>query len=277
MILAATHPGLTGPIVIAGAPLSYWAGELGKNPFRYLGGLLGGAAPALVASDLGAGKFDGASLVLNFEHLNPGKTWWRKYYDVFAHIDNEAQEFLHFEAWWSGFYFMNENEIRWIVENLFVGNKLTRGTAALNDGTRVDLTRIKSPIVVFASHGDNITPPQQALDWIADLYDSVEEIKARGHVIIYTLHDSIGHLGIFVSAKIASVQHKEITNVAKTIEALAPGLYEMHISKGNDGIHEVAFETRTIDDILKLGTGREEKKSSRPSRSCRNGRRGPTS
>ncbi|MGO9173447.1 MAG: DUF3141 domain-containing protein [Rhodomicrobium sp.] len=260
MILSATHPGLTGPVVIAGAPLSYWAGEMGKNPFRYLGGLLGGATPALLASDLGAGKFDGAGLVLNFEHLNPGKTWWRKYYDVFAHVDRDASEFLRFESWWSGFYFMNESEIRWIVENLFVGNKLTRGEAVLNDGTRVDLTRIKAPIVVFASHGDNITPPQQALDWIPDLYQSVEEIKARGHVIIYTLHDSIGHLGIFVSAKVATAQHQEIASVAKTIEALAPGLYEMLIVNSHDGLHEVSFESRTIDDILKLGGDREAEK-----------------
>ncbi len=236
MILSATHPGLTGPVVIAGAPLSYWAGELGKNPLRYYGGLAGGAAPALLASDLGAGKFDGASLVFNFEQLDPGKTWWRKYYDVFAHADGDASEFLRFEGWWSGFYFMNEAEIRWIVENLFIGNKLTRGEAVLNDGTRVDLTRIKAPVIVFASHGDNITPPQQALDWIPDLYESVEEIEAHGHVIIYTLHDSIGHLGIFVSAKVATVQHQEIASVTKIIEALSPGLYEMKIVNNPGGL-----------------------------------------
>jgi poly(3-hydroxyalkanoate) synthetase len=55
---------------------------------------------------------------------------------------------------------MNGNEIRWIVENLFIGNKLTRGEAFLSDGTQVDLTRIEAPIVVFASYGDNITPPR---------------------------------------------------------------------------------------------------------------------
>lgn len=257
MILAATHPDLTGPIVIAGAPLSYWSGELGKNPLRYLGGLAGGAVPALLAADLGAGKFDGAGLVLNFETLNPAKTWFRKYYDVFAGADTRATDFLEFERWWSGFYFMNENEIRWIVENLFIGNRLTQGQALLSDGTPVDLTRIKSPVIVFASHGDNITPPQQALNWIPDLYQSSDEIRARGHVIIYTLHDSVGHLGIFVSAKVASKQHKQITSVIKTIEALAPGLYELIIA-GDAGNYEVSFESRTIDDILALDDGREE-------------------
>ena len=67
-----------GPIVVAGAPLSYWAGQNGRNPFRYFGGIAGGAVPALLAADLGAGKFDGAHLVLNFELLNPGKNWFRK-------------------------------------------------------------------------------------------------------------------------------------------------------------------------------------------------------
>ena len=38
---------------------------------------------------------------------------------------------------------MNGAEIRWIVENLFVGNRLTRGEAFLDDGTPIDLTRIE--------------------------------------------------------------------------------------------------------------------------------------
>lgn len=257
MILAATHPDLMGPVVIAGTPLSYWAGKVGQNPFRYLAGMEGGAVPALLTSDLGAGRFDGATLIHNFEQLNPGKTIWRKNYDIFSKIDWDSARYLDFERWWSGFYYMNEAEIRWIVENLFVGNKLVRGEAMLDDGTRVDLTQIKAPIVVFASHGDNITPPQQALFWIADLYESVQELRARGHVIVYTLHDSIGHLGIFVSAQVANKQHKEIASVVKTIEALAPGLYEMLIEQG-DGPPTVSFEARTIDDILALGGDRRE-------------------
>ena len=152
---------------------------------------------------------------------------------------------------------MNANEIRWIVENLFVGNKLTRGEAFLNDGTHIDLTRIEAPVIVFASHGDNITPPQQALNWIADLYASVNELHAQGQVIIYTLHDSVGHLGIFVSAQVANKQHEQIGSVVKTIESLAPGLYEMLISKDQAG-YTVSFEARTIEDLLKLDDGRED-------------------
>ena len=258
MILAATHPDLMGPVVIAGAPLSYWAGEMGRNPFRYFGGIAGGAVPAALASDLGGGKFDGANLVFNFELLNPGKTWFRKNFDLFAHVDSDAEHFLGFERWWSGFYFMNEAEIRWIVENLFIGNRLTRGEAILNDGTPIDLRRIESPVIVFASHGDNITPPQQALNWIADLYATAKELEACGRTIIYTLHDSVGHLGIFVSAQVANKQHEQIGSVIKTIESLAPGLYEMLITSDENGVYTVLFEARSIDDLLKLDDDREE-------------------
>lgn len=71
MLVGAFDPDLPGPIVINGAPMSYWAGNDGENPMRYAGGMLGGVWPALLASDLGAGTFDGAHLVENFEFLIP--------------------------------------------------------------------------------------------------------------------------------------------------------------------------------------------------------------
>ena len=71
MILASLRPDLFGPLIIAGAPLSYWAGVRGKNPMRYSGGLLGGSWLTALTSDLGGGKFDGAWLVQNFENINP--------------------------------------------------------------------------------------------------------------------------------------------------------------------------------------------------------------
>src|SRR6201997_5664395 len=50
MILASLRPELFGPIIVAGAPLSYWAGVRGKNPMRYSGGLLGGSWVAALLS-----------------------------------------------------------------------------------------------------------------------------------------------------------------------------------------------------------------------------------
>jgi pimeloyl-ACP methyl ester carboxylesterase/tellurite resistance protein len=262
MLLAATNPDFTGPVVINGAPLSYWSGTRGKNPMRYLGGLSGGVVPALLLADLGNGEFDGANLVSNFENLNPGNSLWKKYYDVFANPEKEAARYLEFERWWSSFYFMNENEIRWIVENLFVGNRLARGGAQLDSRMHVDLRNIRAPVIVFASHGDNITPPAQALNWIADVYSSVKDIKARGQRIVYTVHDSVGHLGIFVSSAVANKEHKEIVSTLKAIESMAPGLYEMKIEdETGEGLNKrftVDFAERSIEDVLALSQGRDD-------------------
>ena len=97
MMLAATRPELCGPLVIAGAPLSYWAGVHGKNPMRYSGGLNGGSWLTALAGDLGAGIFDGANLVENFEKMNPSNTLWSKQYNLYSGVDTEGPRYLGFE------------------------------------------------------------------------------------------------------------------------------------------------------------------------------------
>ena len=256
LLLAATNPDLTGPIVINGAPVAPWAGKVGENPMRYNAGVLGGTWIPMMLSDLGGGIFDGAHLVHNFEQMNPARTLFRKYTDLFRDIDKGDQTFLEFEKWWGGFFLLTEAEIKWIVEQLFVGNRLVKNEARIEPGRPVDLKAIRAPIIVFASHGDNITPPQQALNWIAETYADVNEIRIRGQRIIYMVHDQVGHLGIFVSSQIAKKEHSEVASTLKTIEALAPGLYEMRIEdvteKDGRKHFTVGFVERTMDDIRAL-------------------------
>ena len=258
MMLAASNPDDTGPIVIVAAPMSYWGGAWsegeGDNPMRYAGGLLGGTWLASLTSDLGAGTFDGAHLVQNFENLNPANTFWNKYYQVFANVDTETERFLEFERWWGGYYLMNREEIEWITQNLFVGNKLWSGAVKAGPSRGFDLRDIKVPIVLFASAGDNITPPQQAFNWVADVYSSTEEIKARGQVIVGLMHEDVGHLGIFVSGKVAKKEGTQIASVLKSIEALPPGLYGMQIAeqkdRGGKPAYEVSFVELRLEDII---------------------------
>jgi pimeloyl-ACP methyl ester carboxylesterase len=262
MLLAALRPELFGPIIVAGAPLSYWAGVRGVNPMRYTGGLLGGSWLAAATSDLGNGIFDGAWLVQNFENLNPSNTLWTKQYNLYSKIDTEGPRYLGFEKWWGGHVLLTGEEMEFIVDNLFVGNKLSSGEIAASDGTRIDLRSIRSPIVVFCSKGDNITPPQQALGWIPDLYESVDEIRSYGQTIVYAIHDKIGHLGIFVSGSVARKEHSEFASNIDLIDVLPPGLYEAVLRrKASDdptaalvgGDYIARFETRTLDDIRALG------------------------
>jgi pimeloyl-ACP methyl ester carboxylesterase len=262
MLLAATNPTLTGPLVINGAPLAYWSGRVGQNPMRYFGGLFGGAVPALFMCDLGHGELDGASLVGNFELLDPGRNAFRKYYDLFADVEGRRQAFLDFERWWGGFHFLSEAEMRWILEQLFVGNRLARGEARIVHGHHLDLRLIRSPIIVFASHGDNITPPQQALDWIVDTYADEQEIRIRGQRVVYMVHEKVGHLGIFVSSSVARREHAEVATTMDTIEALAPGLYEMVIEdcqgEGYETRFVVSFAERKMSDIMALDENRAD-------------------
>lgn len=264
LLLAATNPDLTGPIVINGAPVAPWAGKVGESPMRYNAGVLGGTWIPMFLSDLGGGIFDGAHLVQNFELLNPARTLFRKYTDLFRDIDKGDEAFLEFEKWWGGFFLMTEAEIKWIVEQLFVGNRLVKNEARIEPGRPVDLKAIRAPIIVFASHGDNITPPQQALNWVAETYADVNEIRIRGQRIVYMVHEQVGHLGIFVSSQIAKKEHTEVASTLKTIEALAPGLYEMTIEdvteKDGHTHFTVGFAERTLDDIRALGDGLDDQR-----------------
>ena len=262
MMMSAIHPEKVGPIVLAGSPLSYWAGVHGKNPMRYLGGLLGGTWLTSLAGDLGNGIFDGANLVANFESLHPDNTYWKKIYNVYSKVDTEPPRFLEFEKWWGSPVLLNAEEMQAIADQLFVGNKLTSGELRSSNGLRVDLRNIKSPIIVFCSWRDDITPPQQALDWILDLYDHEDEIVKAGQTIVYCLHQSIGHLGIFVSGKVATKEHGEFALAMDMIDLMPPGLYEAVITGIDEDIENpeliqgsylFSLENRTLDAIRKFG------------------------
>jgi hypothetical protein len=258
MMLAAVRPELFGPIIVPGSPLSYWAGVKGKNPMRYTGGLMGGGWMTALGSDMGGGKFAGGNLVSNFENLNPSNTYWSKDYNLWSKVDTEAERYLEFERWWGGHVNLNAEEIQWIVDQLFIGNRLATGELVTSDGVRIDLSNIRSPIVCFCSEGDNITPPQQALGWIIDLYQRDDDLKAHNQTIVYCVHKSIGHLGIFVSGGIAKKEHSEFASNIDLIDVLPPGLYELVLTPkagavaGGDFVEGdwiSRFERRTLADV----------------------------
>lgn len=226
LMTAAVWPDLFGPIIVAGAPLSYWAGD---NPMRYGGGLTGGSWLTSLTSDLGAGRFDGAWLVKNFENLDPANTLWKKQYQLYSQVDTEGPRYLGFEKYWGGHVFLNDVEMQYIVDNLFIGNKLATAKLVTSDGVRIDLRNIRSPIVVFCSYGDNITPPPQALGWITDLYRDDNDVLGHDQTIVYATHDSIGHLGIFVSGSVGRKEHRKFTANIDIIDQLPAGVFKAEI------------------------------------------------
>ena len=272
-LLAADCEGLDAPAVLNGSPLSYWAGAEDVNPMRLAGGLLGGAWLTHLMADLGGGRLDGAWLVQNFERLNPANTWWQKNYNLYANVDTEGERFLEFERWWSSYYFLSREEILATVENLFIGNRLEKGQVQLDHpgmdahtACVVDLKKIRNPIVVFASSGDNIAPPHQALAWLPAIYPDTASLVAAGQRIVYLLNPHVGHLGLFVSASVAQHEHRAILENVESFKDLSPGLYEMKIDDTGDALavkgkaksprrdgtsarHAVRFEERCVEDL----------------------------
>ncbi len=267
LMVAMLRPDLFGPCLVAGSPMSYWQGVHGKNPMRYSGGLLGGSWLTAMTSDLGNGKFDGTGLILNFDLLNPANWLWGKQYQVYSHIDTDAERYLKFEKWWGDFVQLNGDELQFLVDNLFIGDKLTRNQLQSQGGVTFDIRNITSPIIVFTSSGDNISPPPQALGWILDLYRDVDDIRATGRTIVYSLNHEIGHLALFVSSKVGAKEDEEFVEMMDVIDCLPPGLYEMVISPRPTEVPSggfvtgdwiARFEARSLDDIRALGRNTPE-------------------
>src|SRR5262249_13618938 len=102
---------------------------------------------------------------------------------------------------------------------------------------------------------------------VLDIYDSDEALIAGGQTIVYALHQSIGHLGIFVSAKVATKEHEEFTRTMDLIDVLPPGLYEaVFVPKGPDTAHAelvsgeyvVQFQRRGLADLRAIGGNDQE-------------------
>jgi pimeloyl-ACP methyl ester carboxylesterase len=256
MLLATHCEGAVGTIVLNGSPLSYWAGESGANPMRLAGGLLGGSWLTSFLGDLGDGQFDGAWLIQNFETLKPEAAIWEKYANLFFDVDREEQRFLEFERWWNAWYSFSREEMVEIVDHLFIGNELEQGTLNLGDEVKIDLRNLKSPLLIFASYGDNITPPHQALAWLKAVYKTTSALEEAGQRVVYLINPHVGHLGIFVSASVARFEHRAILESLADVETLAPGLYEMKISNPSGDLdchkpqYSVVFERRNVEDLV---------------------------
>ncbi|MDD3182623.1 MAG: DUF3141 domain-containing protein, partial [Alphaproteobacteria bacterium] len=261
-LMSAMHPSLPSVLILAGAPMSFWAGIHGVNPMRYAGGMTGGSWSVALASDIGGGLYDGAHLIDSFEKNNPANTYWKKEYTLYSKIDTEGPRYLEFEKWWSTPSLLGREEIQFIVDDLFIGNNLVAGKIRSTNGMRANLRNIKSPIVVFCSNGDDISSPQQALGWILDIYGCDDDIIASEQTIIYSRHHKIGHLGIFVSSSVADKELQKFISNIDMIEMIPPGLYEASfvekttsVPNANlaSGHYVLRFSKRKLDDIRALG------------------------
>ena len=159
-----------------------------------------------LAGDPGAGIFDGANS-LRASSPSSANTYWTKAYNVYSKVDT-GWPLSEFETWW-GNPALAERRRDAVDRRQSVCRQQAVHRQIAPPGTADRSAQHQVADRLFCSWGDNITPPQQALDWILDLYDDVSEIVSNGQTIIYSIHQSIGHLGIFVSGKVAAKEHRE--------------------------------------------------------------------
>lgn len=248
-MMHAASPDLDCLLMLAGAPLSYWAGSHDQNPIRFTSGMTGGTWAVELASDMGNGFFDSAHLIDNFEKNSPSETYWKKLYELYTDIDTGSQRYLDFERWWNSPVLFRREEIRFIVEQLFIGNKLAKGELEFSDGRRPDLRNIKTPIFILCSHHDVITPPGQALGWILDCYETDKEIVDQDQIIVYRMDDSAGHLGLIASSSVMQDTYKKLFS-DDMLEQLPAGIYEAVAAPGKK--NQFNYEHRSIEDIRKI-------------------------
>ena len=222
--------------------------------------MLGGTWLTALSGDMGHGIFDGANLVANFESINPANTHWNKGYNVYSKVDTEGERFLDFETWWGGPVLLNAEEMQWIADNLFVGNRLYREPHRGRSAHRPSQYHGTDHRVLLMGRQHHASAAGLALG--LDLYGSEREIAASGQTIVYTMHQNIGHLGIFVSGKVAAKEHGEFVTCMDMIDVLPPGLYEAVITEVDEntanpelveGKYLFRLETRTLDHIRALG------------------------
>ena len=130
MVLAAANPDITGPLVDQrrAARLLVRAGSARTRCATTADCSAGSRRHCCCRTSATANSTAPISSPISSCSI-PSRNLFGKYYDLFADIDGGRESFLEFERWWGGFHFMKEAEIRWIVEQLFIGNRLSRGEA----------------------------------------------------------------------------------------------------------------------------------------------------
>lgn len=251
---AAQSPGIEGPLVPVGAPLSYWSRGEENHSLRFSGGLGLGTWAALFMGDIGDGVIDALS-PLTFEVFDIDRHPVLDSLKWLQEVDNEGKiaVFLTQQKWIYGFHEIGADQFYWIIRELFVGNKLERGLVTL-DGRPADMKQIRSAIV-FTSFGDTITPVPQGIGWIPRVWSSVDEMKAAGVKLALIQHPQAGHLAIFVSAKVADREHRAIIGVlGDDFDSLPPGLYKMDITEAGDHppAYITSFQEMDMDEIREM-------------------------
>ncbi len=191
-IYAALHPEDVNTLTLAGAPIDFHAGDAVIHDWV---GALGGEDLAFYrwVVEQGGGVLKGEHMLNGFILIKP-ENEVAKQLQLLTHLHDaeHLERHHHFETWFKHVQDIPGTFYLWIVEHLFVANRLVEGTLEIG-GERVDLSRIDCPLFLLGGARDHITPPSQvfsAADHVATKPADIER-----HV------NSGGHLGLFMGSE----------------------------------------------------------------------------
>ncbi|MGE5636225.1 MAG: alpha/beta fold hydrolase [Nocardioidaceae bacterium] len=191
-VWAALHPERINTLTIAGAPIDFHAGEPVIHDYvEALTPIDLAFYRAMVA--LGGGVMKGDWMVGGFITIRP-ESEIEKQIGLLANLDDDqhVERYRTFEDWFKYAQDIPGAFYLWIVEHLFLHNRLARGTLEIG-GQHVDLGRIDAPVLLLAGAKDHITPADQ----VYALAEHVSTPKRR----VRTRMTSGGHLGLFMGGE----------------------------------------------------------------------------
>jgi poly(3-hydroxybutyrate) depolymerase len=189
-LYAAMHPEDVASLTIGGAPIDFHAGDALIADAVHVIGATRGMEPYRRAVELGSGVLRGELLLGGFIALQP-QTEVKKHLELMLHLDDDGfvQRYADFQDWYTFTQDLPGAMYLWVVEHLFFGNELVRGTLEL-DGKPVRLESITCPVNLLAGAEDHITPPEQVFalaEHVGTPPDKITKLLTSG-----------GHLGLFM-------------------------------------------------------------------------------
>jgi len=196
IIYAALHPERVNTLTLAGAPVDFHAGE--PVIHSWVQALTPGGSMdyyrALVAT--GGGMLPGESMLAGFAVIQPENELGRQL-GLLAnmHDPEQIERYRAFEDWYKHTQAIPGAFYLWIVEHLFLHNRLINGELEVG-GQLVDLARIAMPLNLLAGAGDHITPAAQ-------VYATADVISTPAPDVAKYLSTG-GHLGLFMGREALS-------------------------------------------------------------------------
>lgn len=195
VVYACLYPEDVNTLAIAGAPIDFEAGDGDVKYYINLIDQTVGMQFYYYMVKAQGGFMDGNTMRRGFLALKPENAT-NRFVDLYVNADDPkaVERFKIFEAWFTTAQHLPGKYYLWIVNELFLKNKLVKGELEVN-GQKLDMKKIKCPVYLLGGAKDHITPPIQVhkmADYISTPANQVMKLTNKGgHTGLFMGHDAL--------------------------------------------------------------------------------------